>query len=129
MECHSRCRSSIISRCIELYPGILDDEAVAIIIAKVNKSNFLAYAPALLVIFAARPMSLYDREASSQYDIRADPHYRRRILNLLPRHVFTPTHESDYRDLHWQPRAAMMMLSSKIQHIKYLINILLQSLC
>jgi ankyrin repeat protein len=122
MECHSRCRSSIISKCIELYPGILDDKAVVIIIAKVNKGNFLTYAPALLVIFAARPMSLYDREASLKYDIRVDPRYRRRMLKLLPRHVFTPTHESDYRDLNWQPRAAMTMLLSQmqIQHIKVL---------
>jgi hypothetical protein len=61
MECHSQCRSSIISKCIELYPEILDNKAVVIIIAKVNKDNFLTYEPALLVIFAARPMSLYDR--------------------------------------------------------------------
>jgi hypothetical protein len=81
----------------------------------VNKGNFLTYAPALSVIFTARPMSLYDREASLKYDIRDDPHNRRRILNLLPRHVFTPIYDTDYRDLNWKLRAAMLMLLSQMK--------------
>jgi hypothetical protein len=36
-------------------------------------------------------------------------------MNLLPHHVFTPTHEIDYRDLNWQSREAMMMLLSQIK--------------
>jgi hypothetical protein len=47
-------------------------------------------------------MSLYDQGISINYDFQDDPdYYRRRILEL-PRHVFTPTHDADYRALNWQ---------------------------
>jgi hypothetical protein len=59
-----------------------------------EKSELLRYGPVLLIIFTARPMSLYDRNTYMSDDIRHDPYYRRRILdNLLPHHVFTPTYE------------------------------------
>jgi hypothetical protein len=63
-------------------------------------------------------MSFYGYYENLDDDFQEYPEYRRRILNLLPHHVFTPAHKSDYRDLNWQPRAAMMMLLSqmKIQH-------------
>jgi hypothetical protein len=62
-------------------------------------------------------MSLYNYDSQQEADIRADPLYRRRILHLLPRQVFTPTHDADYRDLNRKPRTAMIMflLQMKIQ--------------
>jgi ankyrin repeat protein len=120
-ECKYQCRSTILAKCIELYPEALTNEALYFIIQKVDESNFSRYAASLSIIFAARPLSLYDFELYSQghlfigSDIRDDPYYRRLILNLLPRHVFTSTHDADYRDLNWQPRAAMMALFSKIK--------------
>jgi hypothetical protein len=115
VESEYRCRSSIISKCIELYLDSLDNKAIMMIMSKANHDNFYSYAPVLTVIFTHRPMSLYDcRGTYSFKDIRRDHLYRRRILHLLPHHVSTPTHQSDYRDLNWQPRAAMMMLLSQI---------------
>jgi ankyrin repeat protein len=110
LECMNQCRSSIILKCIELYPGTTDA-----IIGNINQNNFNRFIPALLIIFTANPMSLYNANALIEHDIRTDPCYRRRILNRLPHHVFTPSHDSDYRELNWQPRAAMMMLMSQIQ--------------
>jgi hypothetical protein len=115
VECYRQCRSSIISKCIELYPEALDAKAMNTIIKKVDKSNFSRYSSVLSSVFTTRPMSLYDHQAYIQDDIRLKPYYRRRILNLLPRHIFTPKHDADYRDLNWQPRAAMVMLLSQIQ--------------
>jgi ankyrin repeat protein len=114
LECYTQFRPSIISTCIEIYPGALDNRAITLICCKVNiKSNFLAYASVLSIVFAARPMSLYNyhRDASGE-DIRQDPYYRRKILNLLPRHVFSWTmrHDAESRALNWQPRAAMISL-------------------
>jgi hypothetical protein len=112
IECKYKCRATVIAKCIELYPEALEDKAIVVIIEKVNPSTFQAYSSVLSVIFAARPMSLYDRNTYTVNDIRLDPAYRRQILHLLPRYVFTPWHTSDYRQLNWQPRAAMMMFLS-----------------
>jgi hypothetical protein len=115
LECFCQCRSSIISKCIELYPETLDDQVIKIIIRKVSRANFNRYASVLSIIFTARPMSLYDHDAYVDNDIRDDPHYRRRILNLLPIDVFTSSHDADYRDLNWQPRTTMILLLSQIK--------------
>jgi hypothetical protein len=114
-ECITQCRSAVISKCIERYPEAVDDQAIAEIIIKINKRNFHAYTSILSMVFTVRSMSLYSSYPNVKDDIRLNPPYRRRILNLLPRHVFTPTHESDYRDLNWQPRSAMMILLSQMQ--------------
>jgi ankyrin repeat protein len=129
IECKAKCRPAIISKCIELYPQALDNQAISFVIYHTCHSrwsmmffyrNFHRGSPVLSIIFTSRPMSLYDRHTFVEDDIRDDPYSRRRILNLLPHHVFTPTHESDYRDLNWKPRAAMITLLSqiniKIQH-------------
>jgi hypothetical protein len=115
LECMNRCRPAIISKCIELYPESLDNNTILTILHKINKSNFNAYASVLSTLFTVCPMSLYDRDTFVGDDLRFESTYRRRILNLLPRHVFTPRHESDYRDMNQQPRAAMMMLLSQIK--------------
>jgi hypothetical protein len=116
IECKVLCRSAIISKCIELYPQAFDEFVIRLVIMKVNHhKNFRHYAPVLSLVFTGRPMSLYTHHANLKEDIRKLPDTRRRILNLLPRRVFTPTHESDYRDLNWQPRAAMMMLLSQMK--------------
>jgi hypothetical protein len=103
LECSYQCRSSVISKLIELYPESLDIKVISIIIEKVDKSNFHTFAKILSIIFTSLPMTLYDRHKFAyiyiRNDIRADPCYRHRILNLLPRHVFTPTH---HEDLNWQ---------------------------
>jgi ankyrin repeat protein len=114
LECRHQCRALIVSKCIELYPGSLNTLAFSYVMKKVNKSNLHTHVSVLSIIFTARPMSVYDRDTYAEDDIRAEPDYRRRILNLLPRHVFTLTHDVDYRDLNWKPRAAMMMLLSQI---------------
>jgi ankyrin repeat protein len=119
IESKNRCRSVILRKCIELYPEGLDDKALTLIIPKIyaSKDSFQEYLPVSSLIYAARPASLYDRQIFMyiKEDIRDDPYYRRRILNLLPLNVFTPTHEANYRELNWQPRCAMIMLLSRIQ--------------
>jgi hypothetical protein len=60
-------------------------------------------------------MGLYDHRTFLQFDKRKDPTYRRRILHLLPRHVFTPTHDADSRDLNWKPRSALVMLLTQMK--------------
>jgi hypothetical protein len=118
-ECMSQCRPSIIMRCIELYPESVDDDIICLIFDKINRHNFhgSGYRSVVRMVVTIRPMSLYRRRASKINDIRTNPDYRRRILNLLPHHVFTPRHESDYQDLNWSPREAMMMLLSQIQRL------------
>jgi ankyrin repeat protein len=115
IECKNACRAPIISKCIELCPQLLDNQVITIILGQVNQSNFHDFASVLSIVFAASPLSLYDRNIYIRNDIRHHPYYRRKLLNLLPRHVFTPTHDEDYRDLNWQPRAAMILLFSQIQ--------------
>jgi ankyrin repeat protein len=117
-ECENQCRPVVMSKCIELCSEALDDGVISILFNKIGRNNFPSYTSMLLILFIARPWKLYDQSSYVEDDIRADPVYRRRILQLLPHNVFTSTHESDYRDLNWQPRAAMMMLLSqmKIQH-------------
>jgi hypothetical protein len=114
-ECRVQCRSTIIAKCIELCPESIDEDLFMIICCKVDRNNFQNYASVLSLIFNTHPMSLYN--PTELHDIRHDLYYRRKILNLLPRHVFTPTmpHDADSRDLNWQPRAAMMMLFGQIQ--------------
>jgi hypothetical protein len=113
-ESKTQCRADIISKCIELYPESLDNGVISRITIEVGE-NFRRYVSGLSIIFAARPMSLYDRYSYRDVDIRADSAFRRCILRLLPHRVFTPTHDADYRDLNWQPRAAMMMLLSQMK--------------
>jgi hypothetical protein len=109
-ECRFLSRSIIISKCIELYPDLLDERVIQIVIMRINPNNICLNNSVLSIIFAPRPMSLYDRDTYIDTDIRDHPRCRRRILHLLPRHVVDPTHDADYRELTWQPRAAMMML-------------------
>jgi hypothetical protein len=59
IECEEQCRSSIISKCIELYPEELDDSTIASMLEKISKVNFHAFAPLLSTVFTVRPMSLY----------------------------------------------------------------------
>jgi hypothetical protein len=118
IECRTQCRASILSKCIELYPQSLDAEAILVVMYNVDKSNFHSYLEVLSIIFAARPMSLYDRQTYVPDEILDNPYYRRRILHLLPRNVFTPTHESDFHDLNWTPRAAMILLLSQIRNLQ-----------
>jgi hypothetical protein len=116
LECDSQCRAFIVSKSIELYPEALDNKAISVIAKKINQNNFRRFLPALRVIFTAHPMSFYTQAAYIEDGILEDPYfYRRRILNILPRHVFAPNHEADYRDLNWQPRSTILMLLSQIQ--------------
>jgi hypothetical protein len=111
IECQYQCRSTIISKCVQVYPLAVDEKVVTTVVKRITQENFHHYQSALSIVFTARPDYLY----GDNDDIRANRYYRRRILNLLPRHVFTPTHEADYRDLNWQPRYAMMMLLVQLQ--------------
>jgi hypothetical protein len=120
IECMTQCRSAIISKCIELYPQALDDTAITIIIEKTRGIQDYSFTKVFSIIFAIRPMSLYDYDDVTENDIRKNPYHRRRIMHLLPRQVFTPTHDADYRDLNWQPRAAIMILLSQIAKAEHL---------
>jgi hypothetical protein len=116
VECwFNKCRPAILLKCIELYPESVTDIAIGLILRKISKPNFGMYTTVFLIVFTARPMSLYDPHDALKGGIRKNPYYRRKILNLLPRHVFTPIHDADYRDLNWQPRAAMMLLLSQLK--------------
>jgi hypothetical protein len=114
MECSKQCRAAIISKCIDIYPQPLDEDAIYLIMVKIDKHNINNYPSVLSIVFTARPMSFYDHLTYAEDDIREDDDNRRRILHLLPRHVFTPKHESDYRDLNWKAREAMIMLLLQI---------------
>jgi ankyrin repeat protein len=117
-ECKDQCRPSIILRCIELYSESVDDDIICSIFDKIHENNYhrgSGYRSVVAMVFTTRPMSLYQLRASRINDILTNPDYLRQILNLLPRHVFTPRHELDYRDLNWQPREAMMMLLSQMK--------------
>jgi ankyrin repeat protein len=115
IERNRLCRESIISKCIELYPETFDNDVMVAILEKINKHSFPRYASVLSIMFTARPMSLYNHQPYVRNDIRKVPGCRRTILELLPRRVFTPTHDADYRDLNWQPRAAILMLFSQMK--------------
>jgi hypothetical protein len=117
IECSHPCRLPIISKCMELYPEGLNRHAITMILSKVNKSDFRSFYPILSIVFTADPMRLYPDPffGFRVHDIIHDPYHRLPIFNLLPRHVFTPRHELDYRYLNWQPRAAMMMLLSQMK--------------
>jgi hypothetical protein len=117
VECSYQCRLPVIWKCIELYPEALNGNVIIKIMKEIDMTNYREYSALLSIIFTLRPMSLYDYgfHSSIASDIRKDPCYRRRILNLLPRHVFASKHEADYRDLNWKPRAAMMMLLSHMK--------------
>jgi ankyrin repeat protein len=115
IEASKKCRYPIVRLCYELCPESLDDSAVDMIINKIKWNNFHAYASILKMVFTALPMSLYTQTFYLENDIRKNPYFRRRILHLLPRNVFTSRHDADYRDLNWQPRAAMMMLLLKMK--------------
>jgi hypothetical protein len=115
IECVYQCRPIIMSKCLELYPDSLNEKMITFVIDKINQNNFCVSFPVLAIVFTACPTSLYPDRSKLRNDIRLNPLHRRQILHLLPRHVFTPTHESDYRDLNWHPRAAMMMLLSQMK--------------
>jgi hypothetical protein len=115
LEIRFRSRPSIIPKCIELNPDALDCKAISGMVGKVNKSNFHKHSSALSIIFTYSPLSIHNGHIYAKSDIRSDPPYRRRILNLLPRHVFTRRHYADYRKLNWKPRAVMMTLLSRIE--------------
>jgi hypothetical protein len=117
IECKNQYRLSIVSACVKLYPETFDNKVINITIGNIDKKYFQEYASLLSFIFTYRPMSLYQYDSlNGNNDIRSYPYYRRRILNdLLPHRVLTPKHDSDYRELNWQPRAAMMMLLSQMK--------------
>jgi hypothetical protein len=115
LECWSQHRSSIIMKCIELFPKALDNRAIDLLMWNIKQHNLKQYADVLSIVFTIRPMSFYNSKSAIEHDIRKKPHCRRQVLNnVLPRHIFTRRHESDYRDLNWNPRAAMMMLMSQM---------------
>jgi hypothetical protein len=104
IECNNRFRSSIISKCIEIYPQSLDKNKII----KGSPGSILS------TIFTAPPLSWLEREMRPPfYEIRANSDIRRRVLHLLPHHVFTPTRVAYYRDQNWKHRAAMLMLLSQ----------------
>jgi hypothetical protein len=124
IECREKCRPPIITKCMELYPEALNDLTITCIVEKIHKNNFYRFSAVLSIVFTASPMSLYHhyRYISAKIDYVNYSTYRRRILNLLPRRVFTPTHDADYRNLNWQPRAAMIMLLSQMKIQQHGLN-------
>jgi hypothetical protein len=109
-ECKFQCRPAIIAKLIELYPESCDNAVFEEVIPNVDTYNFHEFSSLLKIMYTFKPMSLY-RRLGYVLDIDC----RRRVLHLLPRHAFTPTHDVDYQDLNWQPRAAMMMILSQMK--------------
>jgi hypothetical protein len=117
IECNNQCRPAIVKKCIELFPELLDDKTINIIVFRAGVVTSPSFLTLFSIVFTVRPMSLYDSDILISNDIRRKPTFRRRVLSLLPRYVFTPTHEVDYRDLNWQPRVAMIMLLSQMKMV------------
>jgi hypothetical protein len=116
LECNCQYRPAIVMKCIELYPEALDNYTINKIIQQVKRRRLQAFSDVVRFLIIDSPMSLYDcRNPYINDDIRKDPDCRRRILRMLPRYVFTSTHDEDFRDLNWTPRAAMMMLLSQMK--------------
>jgi hypothetical protein len=120
IECSCQCRATIIEKCIELYPEGLDDQVFLIIVrslsVKLSLSSFHAYSPTLSIVLTLRPMCLYNDHDIRFYNaVRVSPYCRRKILSLLPRLIFTPRHDTDYRDLNWKYRGVITMLLSQIR--------------
>jgi hypothetical protein len=116
IEFQTQRRPSILAKCVELYPESIDQIIFFKFIRKISQRNFSTFISVLSILFTARPMMLYDHHVSRDGIITVDPYIRRKVLNnLLPRQVFTPTHDADYQDLNWQPRYAMMMFLSQIK--------------
>jgi ankyrin repeat protein len=116
IECKYRHRLHLIATCITLYPESLNERTIDIMIQYycIDRDDYIRLS-VLAIIFTARPTSSYKSDRYQGKYIRSNPDYRRRILHLLPRHVFTPTNEFDYRDLNWKPRSAMMMFLSQMK--------------
>jgi hypothetical protein len=58
IECDDQCRAAVVSKCIELYPESLDNQAINSVMLMLDITiNFHSYASVLSIIFAARPMS------------------------------------------------------------------------
>lgn len=114
IECLMRCRPSILMKCIELYPDSFGNKSISMIGLKVNRSNFHEYSSILSMIFTIRPECLY-QDSIYASDARKDPYFRRSVLNLLPRHVFTLNHLTDFRNLNWQARSSLIFLLSMLQ--------------
>jgi hypothetical protein len=113
IECYNRCRSIIISKCIELYPQALD-RRIKFPGMSIDKSDYITYRSILSTIFTAPTLNWFEREKHPTFaKIRTNPDIRRRILHLLPHNVFDPTRVAYYRDLNWQHRSAMMMFLSQ----------------
>jgi hypothetical protein len=66
------------------------------IVEKARWSGFREASASLSIAITAYPMSLcpYSHRAYCQNDSRKEPNFRRRVLQLLLRHVFTPTHNA-----------------------------------
>jgi hypothetical protein len=114
LEFAYRSRPSIIKKCIEIHPASANQRSVTRILSNIHNRNVSVGYSGLSLVFAANPSSLYDR-GSNEDDLRHNPYFRRRILSLLPRHVFSPIHDADFAELNWQPRGAMLLFLSQIR--------------
>jgi hypothetical protein len=104
-----------ISKCIKLRPDAIDFTTFNFIMTHVNRDNFHEYSLSLSIVLTALPLSFYYEYVYEYCEITKHSHFRRKILNLLPSTLFTLKHDTDYRDLNWQSRAAMIMLLLQIK--------------
>jgi hypothetical protein len=118
IECDRKCRSSVLSKCVRLFPETLDDKVITKVINKVGENSCSEHGKSFMVVIAHRPMSLYQPYNNIRDDIRKNPTFRRKVLTELlrcPSKFCFSTHEADYRELNWQPRAAMITLLSQMK--------------
>jgi hypothetical protein len=88
VECVYKSKPSMISKCIailHLYPELLNQRVAFSLFNKINKSKLHACVHGMSILLTIYPMSFYFHHSN---DSGVDPHYRRLILKLLPRHVF-----------------------------------------
>jgi ankyrin repeat protein len=118
-ECKLRHRSSIISRCIALYPESVNVRNRSgytpwlIALSDLNVNNLYERCKSLSILLSANPPSFYDPPHDPFVDklpMYLGPDCNRKLLNLLPSCLSSAAHVQSYHDLNWQPRSSLVHL-------------------
>jgi hypothetical protein len=124
IECNSRCRSAIISKCIELYPEALSVSTHTGLIpwtsalSTMNKTRKVGMMKSLSILLSAHPESFYHPPRDpiiNKLAMMQDPLWRRMILNLLPSCLSSASHVQSHHDLNWQSRCSLLHLWLQIR--------------
>jgi hypothetical protein len=119
VECQKQCRSSVISRCIQLYPESLSKCSTSgslpltRALCKVTYENIHQKRKSLGILLSSHPASFYhppDDPMIDKFYMMRDPLCRRLILNLYPSCLSSAAHLQAYHDLNWEPRCSLLHL-------------------